>query len=599
MATDQWIGREILGYRVESFVGRGGMGVVYRAHDLRLKRSVALKLVAPELSQDERFRERFLAETELVTSLEHPNVVPIYDAGDADGRLYLAMRFVEGSDLKSLLAREGPLEPAKAVEIAAQVGAALDAAHEHGLVHRDVKPSNILLDARGHAYLTDFGLARRLGELAPSVATEVSLGTPAYASPEQISGGDVDGRADVYALGCLLYECLAGTVPYPRDSELAVLWAHLQEAPPAIPAYPQLGPVVSTALAKDRDDRYQTCGELVEAAREALGARDVVVVRDRRPVLLVAVGALVLAGALAAGLVLSLGGGGPSKPSTKPTLTPKVDSLQRIDPKTNKLAATIGIGRFPTAVAVGAGKVWAGTLEDQKVVRIDPATNQITGAVTTGGTGAIAVGYGSVWVSTYELTLLRVDPDTLASATAGSNGSEGWRSIAVGEGGVWTAGWALDHVSRGGDSLASLTVGLDPFVVAASRGSIWVLDDAPATIWRVDPATNRVAGSIPLGFDPGGMAFARDRLWVANNSRDALVEIDPSTGRILSSTGVGHGPVGVAAGEGSVWVANYRDGTVSRVDPDRGSVTAIISVGKYPTAVVAGAGGAWVTVRAS
>ena len=221
MATDQWIGREMLGYRVESFIGRGGMGVVYRAYDLRLKRSVALKLVAPELSQDERFRERFLAETELVASLEHPNVVPIYDAGDFDGRLYLAMRFVEGSDLKSRLAHEGPLEPTKAVAIAAQVGVALDAAHEHGLVHRDVKPSNVLLDTSEHVYLADFGLTRRLDDQVRDPGADRSIGTPAYLAPEQLDGVPVDGRADVYSLGCLLYECLTGERVFPRGSRLA------------------------------------------------------------------------------------------------------------------------------------------------------------------------------------------------------------------------------------------------------------------------------------------------------------------------------------------------------------------------------------------
>ena len=381
VGADLPIGSKLAGCRIEALLGRGGMGVVYRAYDLRLKRSVAMKLVAPELSEDERFRTRFLAETELLTSLEHPNVVPIYDAGDAEGQLYLAMRYVEGSDLRTLLAQGGPLGPAHAVAIVGQVATALDAAHRHGLVHRDVKPSNVLLDADEHVYLTDFGLARRLGEAEPDPGTEVSLGTPAYASPEQIAGGAVDGRADVYALGCLLYECLAGSVPYPRSSDLAVLWAHLHDAAPGISAYPELEPVLSTALAKDRDDRYQSCGELVEAAREALGLGEVVV-RDRRPLLLVALAGLVVVGVLAAGLALSLGGNGSSRPSTKPTLAPKVDSLQRIDLRTNRLVATIGIGRRLDAVAAGDGWVWGGSEEDQSLLRIDPRRNQVARTLT-------------------------------------------------------------------------------------------------------------------------------------------------------------------------------------------------------------------------
>src|SRR3954468_9158750 len=177
------IGSDFLGYRIEELIGRGGMGVVYRAFDLRLKRPVALKLVAPSLAQDERFRERFSRESELVMSLEHPNVVPIYDAGDADSRVYLAMRLVDGTNLGSLLRAEGTLEPGRAMAICAQIASALDAAHARGLVHRDVKPSNVLLDSSDHVYLADFGLTRRLDDRIGDPAEDRSIGTPAYLAP--------------------------------------------------------------------------------------------------------------------------------------------------------------------------------------------------------------------------------------------------------------------------------------------------------------------------------------------------------------------------------------------------------------------------------
>ena len=221
VAADPRTGSELFGYRLEALLGRGGMGVVYRAYDRRLKRHVALKLIAPELAEDERFRERFLAETELAASLEHPNVVPIHDAGEVDGQLYLTMRLVDGGELKTLLKQERLLEPARALAIRGQVAAALDAAHARGLIHRDVKPSNVLLDANEHVYLADFGLSRQLTETA--VEHGLSVGTPAYVSPEQIEHGSADGRADQYALGCLLYECLTGHAPFERDSDLAVL----------------------------------------------------------------------------------------------------------------------------------------------------------------------------------------------------------------------------------------------------------------------------------------------------------------------------------------------------------------------------------------
>src|SRR5439155_11573893 len=256
----------------------------------------------------------FRTGTGVAAALDHSNVVPIHDAGEFEGQMYLVMRYVEGSDLKTLLRREGRLDPARAVAICAQIAAALDAAHAKGLVHRDVKPSNVLPDGDDHVYLSDFGLARRLGESIPSITAEPSLGTPAYASPEQVGGGDVDGRADVYGLACVLHECLTGEVPYPRTSELAVLWAHLNDPPPAIPSHPAVEPVIARALAKEPDDRYQTCAELVADAREALGLREVVV-RDRKFLLVTAAGLLVALGATVAGLLLSRSNG-PTRPST-------------------------------------------------------------------------------------------------------------------------------------------------------------------------------------------------------------------------------------------------------------------------------------------
>jgi serine/threonine protein kinase len=220
--SDLSVGSELLGYRVEAVLGRGGMSVVYLAEDLRLRRRVALKLLAPALAGDEAFRQRFLEESELAASLDHPNVVPIYAAGEADGRLFIAMRYVEGSDLKALL-REGPLTAERTVRLLAQVADALDFAHEQGLVHRDVKPSNVLLDGREHVYLADFGLTKRLGE--PRAAEAGLFGTIDYIAPEQIRGDEVDGRADVYSLGCLLYDCLVGEPPFRRSTDAAALFA--------------------------------------------------------------------------------------------------------------------------------------------------------------------------------------------------------------------------------------------------------------------------------------------------------------------------------------------------------------------------------------
>jgi serine/threonine protein kinase len=303
--TQLELGSDFLGYRIEELIGRGGMGIVYRAYDLRLKRTVALKLVTPELALDERFRERFARETELAMSLEHPNVVPIHDAGEVDGRLYLAMRLVAGTDLRQLLRAEGPLEPSRAVAICGQVASALDAAHAKALIHRDVKPSNVLLDEGEHVYLADFGLTRRPDEQGAPAGEGRSIGTPAYLAPEQIEGQQVDGRADVYSLGCLLYECLTGEPPFAGDSPLAVAWAHLEEQPPSASAHnPNLrdtvDAVIRKALAKSPDDRYPTCAALVADAEAALGLRQPLILRPGRPMLLVAAAILALVAAVVA-----------------------------------------------------------------------------------------------------------------------------------------------------------------------------------------------------------------------------------------------------------------------------------------------------------
>src|SRR5829696_5733703 len=307
-------GTTFAGYRLESLVGRGGMGVVYRARDLRLDRPVALKLIAPELAEDEEFRARFLREPRLAASLDHPNVIPIYDAGEFEGQLYLAMRFVDGRDLKSLLEGEGTLPADRALQILTPIADALDSAHRQRLVHRDVKPANVLLDRDGHAYLTDFGITKQAG--APSTDTGRAVGTLDYLAPEQIRGDPVDGRTDCYALACVLYECLAGRPPFHRDTEAETMWAHMQEQPGPLRGHARLDPVLRKALAKDREERYASSTELIDAAAAALGLE--APAAGRRPLApralrrsgraIVAGGLVLLAAAIALVILASTGG---------------------------------------------------------------------------------------------------------------------------------------------------------------------------------------------------------------------------------------------------------------------------------------------------
>src|SRR5919198_4595752 len=277
------IGGELAGYRIQGVIGRGGMSVVYLAEHVGLGRKAAMKVLAPELSEQEGFRERFIRESRLAASIDHPNIIPIYDAGEHEGLLYIAMRYVESTDLKAYLREFGPLEPRKAVSIVGQVASALDTAHARGLVHRDVKPGNILIatglgvEALDHAYLADFGLTKQALSVSGMTATGQFVGTIDYCAPEQIKGEAVDGRADVYSLGGVLHECLTGAAPYKADSEVAVLWAHIQGKPPKVTTRrPELGPgiddVLAKAMAKEPRDRYATCGELARDARSELGA---------------------------------------------------------------------------------------------------------------------------------------------------------------------------------------------------------------------------------------------------------------------------------------------------------------------------------------
>jgi uncharacterized protein (TIGR02246 family) len=272
-------GAEIAGCRIDAVAGRGGMGIVYRATQLSLGRPVAVKLIAPDRATDPGFRERFERESRVAAAIDHPNVIPVYAAGEESGHLYLVMRYVKGTDLQALLAREQRLPHDRVAAIAGQVGAALDAAHAVGLVHRDVKPANVLLGGE-HAYLADFGLSHIVGTDSRLTTTGQWIGTADFMAPEQFSGEEVDARADVYALGCVLHNALTGEVPFPRGTVPATMLAHLHEPPPRptelVPGVPAgFDRVVARALAKDPERRYPSAGDLGRAALAAAEERDV------------------------------------------------------------------------------------------------------------------------------------------------------------------------------------------------------------------------------------------------------------------------------------------------------------------------------------
>ncbi|MEY2534364.1 MAG: eukaryotic-like serine/threonine-protein kinase, partial [bacterium] len=275
-------GSVFAGYRIEGVLARGGMGVVYRATEPELDRVVALKIIAPEYARDSTAVARFKGEARAAAALEHPNIVPIHRGGESEGVLYLAMRLVPGTNLREVIDR-GPMDLDRVARIVSDVANALDAAHARGLVHRDVKPANILLGPDGeheHVYVSDFGLAKQVKAPADLTRAGAVVGTPDYIAPEQVQGQALDGRADVYALGCVAYEMLTGHVAYRKPTEMAKLWAHVADPPPLPRAErPELveafDAAVGRATAKDPDDRYQTAGELAADLRRFLQGRPV------------------------------------------------------------------------------------------------------------------------------------------------------------------------------------------------------------------------------------------------------------------------------------------------------------------------------------
>jgi streptogramin lyase len=626
--TTLGIGSEVLGYRVEALAGQGGMGVVYRALDQRLKRTVALKLIAPDLALDERFRERFARESELAMALEHPNVVPIYDAGEFDERLYLVMRFVEGTDLRSLLRAEGALEPGRAVAIVSQIANALDAAHVRGLVHRDVKPSNVLLDVDEHVYLADFGLTRRSGESSAPSGDARSLGTPAYLAPEQIEGRAIDGRADVYSLGCLIYECLTGAPPFAGSSRLAVAWAHLEEEPPRptrqnVELPDAIDEVVRRAMAKAPDDRYQTCAELAGAVEAALGLERTHPWR-RRAIALAAV--MIAVAALAAAFVTRAG----SEATTPLFAAP--NTLMRVDPATNTIAAVIDVGDFPGAVATAGQTVWVYNLADRTVSEVDARTNDVVRTVGVSmmrahrpGTGpalaadsdgawvvgqrvdghglltkvlsrgrgtrefplntqpeAVVVGEGAVWILAHDERsdlIIRVDQRTGAvlRRTRIPFGSEG-RGVSAAEGGG-TSG-----------RLTGLGVG---------GGFVWASASGSGTLYRVDPTSGAVQlrDLGQLTFRP---IFGFGRVWMCVDF--AMKSIDPDTLKpSRSGTGL-DGESEYVPGFGSMWRHDGSSETLMRFDPRTGDLAGLTPMPTLNgrevlvTSFAAGAGGVWITI---
>jgi streptogramin lyase/tRNA A-37 threonylcarbamoyl transferase component Bud32 len=630
MAEDTRVGTELAGYRIDRVIGRGGMSVVYLAEHARLERRVALKLLAPELADSERFRDRFLRESRLAASIDHPNIVPIYDADEADGTLFIAMRYVEGSDLKEVIRAEGRIDLPRTSAIVGQVASALDAAHALDLVHRDVKPSNVLLTPDDHVYVSDFGLTKRALSVSGLTATGQLVGTIDYVAPEHIKGDRIDRRADVYSLGCMVVECLTGHAPYPRDLEVGVLWAHVEEAPPKVTEErpelpPEIDGVVAAAMAKDPDARTATAGEVATGLRSALGSDGATGVAPARPrrkprtagrkrttliAALVGVGVLV-----AVGVAVLLAGGGDE------VVAPSANSVARIDAEATAFSTSVQVGQDPTGIAIGEdGDLWVINQSDSTVSRIDPESGDVTPAKSTLGIpSGVAAGAGAVWITngfggpsgTGQVVRLDLADGSVEPAFDSGNA----KAIVVAFGSVWLADADRDVVLRyDPEDLEAPPTEIptddDPNASAAPRSlsvgtgaaeGLWVANELGDTVLRIDPDTDEVAEPRIQVESPSAVAADDSGVWVTSEISDRVVRFDAVDGRTLqtyeTADGVLDGPTAIVIAPDGVWFGSVLEPAIARLDPETDAIDRVAIDGITGGLVVDANGDLWVAVR--
>jgi YVTN family beta-propeller protein len=624
MATDARVGSDLAGYRIESVLGRGGMSTVYLAENARLKRKVALKIIKPELAEDARFRDRFVRESQLAASLDHPNIVPIYEAGEEDGVLYIAMRYVRGTDLRDLIERDGHLDPSRTARICAQVASALDAAHSEGLVHRDVKPGNVLVvppaESRGgeHVYLSDFGLTKRAASDSGITKTGQFMGTVDYVAPEQIEGKGVDGRTDQYSLACVAYECLTGEPPYRRDTEVATIYAHLKDDPPSVRATrPEVPPEADAALrrgmAKRPEDRFPTCGDLAEGLQVAIPTEVPSRTASQRSRLIFVLAGVALVLGLTVGALLltrdrqeSTVRPSPSASSTTETSIVQVppNSLIRIDPATNQVEATIPAGGDPMGAVLSGDSVWVVNLGERTITRVgldggEPST--IGGFVEPWGIAAAPD--GGVWVTDRErgniLHVNRLSNRVDQSVPVGAHPN----AVAVTEDALWatleSGQWEAVEVSQPDRTIVGrVPVGAAAANVTTDLGYVWVSSYSAGTVQKISPDTDQIVDEADIDA-PGGIAVAGEAVWVADWGSNTVVRLNAFNLSVEAVIAVPSKPWGIAADGEMVWVTTWSDASIVRIDPASNQVVTEISLNSQPGCVVIAGGKVWVTIPGS
>ena len=618
------------------------MGVVYRAVQLALDRTVALKVIAPGLLDEDTMRARFVRESKVAASIDHPNVIPIYYAGEEDGVAYIAMRYVPGDDIRSLVRRLGRLEPDRAARLTAQTGAALDAAHAAGLVHRDIKPANVLLGPEDHVYLTDFGLTKHALSTAGTTKPGHWVGTLDYVAPEQIRGERVDARADIYALGCLLYYTLTGTVPYARDGDEAKLWAHLNDPPPKPSEHgaPEaFDAVIARALAKNPDDRYPSAGDLGRAALAAAAgmaptvqerlvakgaaapiesptisaprpapepakahddAETVVLRRTRRPALL----GLALLAAAGIGVAAAIALGGDEKPAPPaPTATPTAPA-----PTAQGLHVTesIHVGDRPNVARAIGDNVFVGSYRATRLAIVDAKTNKVRDYAPKVGKGVAdsAAGFGALWLAVARSgDVLKLD-DSSGRRQARYHVGGIPRAIATSDDAVWVSliaqNGAPDTLLKV-DPKTGKTLSTTPYpygiaALATSPSAVWVISRRRARVIKANAKTGQPEREVRVGETPAEYGVYGDgALWLATPDDDTVYKVVTASAAVIPIS-VGHRPRRLALDNGRVYVSNYNSSDLYEIDAKTSHVVGDpVSLPVNPYAVTAGGGALWVT----
>jgi ABC-type transport system substrate-binding protein len=591
-------GTVLAGLRVKARIGEGAMGAVYLAEEISGGRRVALKVLAPELARDERFRQRFLRESVIAAGLDHPNIVRTVASGDEDGVLYLAMDYVEGADLRELLQRNGSLDPERAVGLIAQVADALDAAHAAGLVHRDVKPGNIILSGNEpseRAYVCDFGLARHVSSVSSLTGERGFVGTIDYVPPEQIEGRQLDGRADIYSLGCVLYECLAGTRPFDRESELSVVFAHLNEPPPRLtdlrPDLPvAFDTVFATALAKSPDDRYSTCGEFARAARAALRGKTYVPRRTRRRLLVAGAVALAAVGAAIAGVLASQDETAKAQAvSFRPSALNVLDVRTRHVDERVPFGTRLDVGDGWSDVAVTGRSAWVLLGARHRLLRIDVPTGRVVRVVNLPiqpGTRLLTA-LGSVWV-TEDLgpRLLRIDARTgRIERRFTFRGESLGAGLTYGAGALWlTLGSDVARVDpQTGRVLRRFATGSR--WLTFGDGAVWAVDPGNGVVTKIDPVENKIAARTKLHGWASDVAIGGGIVWVSVIPDSVVFRLSEDDLSVEGTSPTGPDPQRLSFSAGKLWIANTAASAVSFLDQVSGAPQALATSAE-PTAIV-------------